>query len=125
MCRYCERCLELLVDLLAQLHTRRFLRTLLDDMHVLERCSLSQLSVARGAADAKLFNQLLELLRFYLGFEIQDQTGEALSDSQMQTRHLQKMHVLQRLAYKYHNEALKDFAFLGTSAVTRSNLSPR
>ena len=34
--RYLERCLELLTDLLAMLPTRRFLRTLLDDQHVLE-----------------------------------------------------------------------------------------
>jgi len=33
-------------------------------------------------------------------FEVEDQTGEALTDAQMQTRHLQKVHLLQRLAFK-------------------------
>ena len=40
---FVERSCELLTDLLAQLHTRRFLRTLLDDLHVVETCALSPL----------------------------------------------------------------------------------
>ena len=36
--RYCDRFLELLIDLEAQLPTRRFFNTLLDDHHVVLFC---------------------------------------------------------------------------------------
>jgi intron-binding protein aquarius len=36
--RYCDRFLELLIDLEAQLPTRRFFNTLLEDHHVLLFC---------------------------------------------------------------------------------------
>ena len=62
---YCERCMELLVDLLAQLPTRRFLRTLLDNMHVLERCSLSTLldMTKEPRPEGKLLSQLLDMFK--------------------------------------------------------------
>jgi intron-binding protein aquarius len=68
---YLERFLELSTDLLSQLHTRRFLRTLFDDKHVLEKTSLSVKLAKLGSMP-----ELLEKYKFYLGFEIQDQTGE-------------------------------------------------
>ena len=40
---YCERAIELLIDLLSQLPTRRFVRTLLDDRAVLIKCRMSPL----------------------------------------------------------------------------------
>lgn len=40
---YCERAVELLIDLLSQLPTRRFVRTLLDDRAVLIKCRMSPL----------------------------------------------------------------------------------
>jgi hypothetical protein len=100
------RMLVLVVDLLAQLPTRRFFRVLLEDMHFFTKCQLSPL--ARAAADAmaasssseteaaaasvesassssaspasqiKLFAQLLDMLQFYLRFEIDEHSGAAL-----------------------------------------------
>ncbi|GFR52138.1 hypothetical protein Agub_g14653, partial [Astrephomene gubernaculifera] len=40
---YCERFLEFLIDLLSQLPTRRFVRTLLDDRALLVKCRMSKL----------------------------------------------------------------------------------
>ena len=39
-----------------------------------------------------LFRKLLARLKFYIGFEIQDQTGEALSDAQISARHFRRLH---------------------------------
>jgi len=58
----------------AQLPTRRFFNTLLDDHHFVVRCSMAPL--ARRDPEGYLFSQLLERLRFYAGFEINDQTGD-------------------------------------------------
>ena len=40
---YCERFTELLIDLLSQLPTRRFVRTLLEDRAILIKCRMSPL----------------------------------------------------------------------------------
>jgi len=50
---FCERFLEFAVDLLSQLPTRRFVRTLLDDRALLVKCRLSGLfQHAQGASAA-------------------------------------------------------------------------
>lgn len=84
-------CLEFFTDLLAQLHTRRFLRTFLDDAHVLEQCTLSPLANGSAPVGGQGFQPLLEQFAFYLGFEIADHSGEALSESEVLSTHLQKV----------------------------------
>lgn len=61
--RYCERFLELLIDLEALLPTRRFFNTVLDDCHVVVRCSLAPL-VQRP--EGKLFAQVSEMFGLYI-----------------------------------------------------------
>lgn len=90
VCVPCNRCAELLTDLLAQLATRRFVRTLLDDAHVQESCALAPLAQPSTPAGAT-FGALLEQLAFYMGFEIEDQTGDALSEAEVLAAHLQKV----------------------------------
>lgn len=41
--RYCERFLELVIDLEALLPTRRYFTTVMDDNHLVVRCQLSNL----------------------------------------------------------------------------------
>ena len=83
--------MEFFTDLLAQLHTRRFLRTFLDDAHVLEQCTLAPLANGSAPVGAEGFQPLLEQFSFYLGFEIADHSGEALSESEVLATHLQKV----------------------------------
>ncbi len=52
---YCERFLELMIDLEAQLPTRRFFNTVMDDAHVVVQSNLSNLP---GRDDGKLFVQV-------------------------------------------------------------------
>lgn len=59
--RYCERFLEFLIDLEALLPTRRFFNTVLDDCHLVVRCSLAPLN---QLPEGKLFSQVS--FRFFL-----------------------------------------------------------
>ncbi|KAF4519034.1 hypothetical protein B566_EDAN001619 [Ephemera danica] len=60
---YCERFLELMIDLEALLPTRRFFNTVLDDCHLVVRCHLSPLSERK---DGQLFTQVFAFLFFYI-----------------------------------------------------------
>lgn len=123
---YCERFLELLVDLEALLPTRRFFNTVLDDAHVVEHCTLSYL--ATGPNEGKLFTQLLDMLRFYSGFEINDVTGTALTDHEMMDLHYNKITSLQRAAFKnfpeLHNFALSNVASVDTREALLKQFKP-
>lgn len=52
---YCERFLELLIDLEALLPTRRFFNVVMDDCHLVTRCHLSGLN---QRTEGKLFSQV-------------------------------------------------------------------
>lgn len=58
---YCERFLEMLIDLETSLPTRRFFHAVLDDVHLINRCYLSLLS---KRDEGHLFKQVC-LLKFY------------------------------------------------------------
>ncbi|XP_037896069.1 RNA helicase aquarius [Glossina fuscipes] len=94
--QYCERFLELMIDLEALLPTRRFFNTLLDDCHLIVRAQICNL-VQRP--EGKLFGQLLDMLKFYSRFEINDVTGDSLTDHDMTQLHYKKITSLQRAAF--------------------------
>ncbi|XP_030376024.1 RNA helicase aquarius [Scaptodrosophila lebanonensis] len=93
---YCERFLEFIIDLEALLPTRRFFNTVLDDCHLIVRALLSPL-VQRE--EGKLFGQLLDMLKFYTRFEINDVTGNSLTDHDMTQLHYKKITLLQRAVF--------------------------
>ncbi|XP_021693013.1 intron-binding protein aquarius [Aedes aegypti] len=94
--RYCERFLEFLIDLEALLPTRRFFNTVMDDCHVVVRCSMAPL-LQRN--EGNLFAQLLDMLKFYARFEINDETGDPLTDHDMTQIHYSKIKALQKAAF--------------------------
>ncbi|KAF6024345.1 AQR [Bugula neritina] len=110
---YCERVLELLIDLQAQLPTRRFLNTLLDDLHVVVTCKRS-LVFQKGS---KLFSQLLDMLEFYVGFEINDLTGEPMTDKEMTDIHYRRIRALQKAAFCNFGEELRRFALSNVASI--------
>jgi intron-binding protein aquarius len=72
---YCERFLELMIDLEALLPTRRFFNTVLDDCHLVTRCKLSDLC---KRDDGQLFSQvgpifLPQVLRQCFTYLVEDQ----------------------------------------------------
>jgi intron-binding protein aquarius len=112
---YCERFTEFLIDMLSQLPTRRFVRTMLEDRAVLVKCRLSALfSNPRG----RLFSQLVDLFRFYQGFEINDHTGTQLTDDEFAAAHYDRLQQLQRLAFK-HIPALRELALSNCGSIEK------
>ncbi|XP_066245723.1 RNA helicase aquarius [Euwallacea similis] len=111
--QYCERFLELMIDLEALLPTRRFFNTVLDDCHLVVRCQLSGL-VRRS--EGHLFNQLLDMLKFYTRFEINDETGDPLSDHDMTQIHYDKITSLQKAAFSKFPE-LRPFSLANVASV--------
>ncbi|XP_020250043.1 intron-binding protein aquarius [Asparagus officinalis] len=95
---YCERFMEFLIDLLSQLPTRRFLKAVVADVAVVSKCRLSALY--HHHEKGRLFAQLLDLLHFYEGFEIDDHVGTQLSDDDILLAHYSRMQAFQLLAFK-------------------------
>lgn len=60
--RYCERFLEFVIDLEALLPTRRFFNTVLDDSHLVVRCSIAPLMKRQ---EGKLFSQVSNRKKLY------------------------------------------------------------
>ncbi|XP_073465795.1 RNA helicase aquarius [Aquarana catesbeiana] len=117
---YCERFIELMIDLEALLPTRRWFNTVLDDSHLVVHCYLS--SLCKTEEEGHLFSQLLDMLKFYAGFEINDQTGNALTENEMTTIHYDRITSLQRAAFAHFPE-LCNFALSNVAAVdTRESL---
>ncbi|KAL7992492.1 hypothetical protein Chor_016748 [Crotalus horridus] len=87
------RFIEFTIDLEALLPTRRWFNTVLDDSHLVVHCYLS--SLAKRDKEGHLFCQLLDMLKFYTGFEINDQTGNALTENEMTTIHYDRITSLQ------------------------------
>ncbi|XP_002000180.3 RNA helicase aquarius [Drosophila mojavensis] len=116
---YCERFLEFIIDLEALLPTRRFFNTVLDDCHLIVRAVMSPL-VQRE--EGKLFGQLLDMLKFYTRFEINDVTGNSLTDHDMTQLHYKKITSLQRAVFAKFS-TLRIFALSNVASVdTRESL---
>lgn len=101
--RYCERFLELLVDLESQLPTRRYVNTLLKDLNLLPVIRLSQLY---RSPDNALFRDFYNLLKHFVNFAIDDYSGEALSPQGLYDIHCQELARLQRTSMKYFKDKL-------------------
>eukprot|EP00026_Physarum_polycephalum_P000742 Phypoly_transcript_00743.p1 GENE.Phypoly_transcript_00743~~Phypoly_transcript_00743.p1 ORF type:complete len:1358 (+),score=249.61 Phypoly_transcript_00743:43-4116(+) len=120
---YIERFTELMIDLEAQLPTRRYFHAYLSDIHFQVRCRLSPVI---KLPKAKLWVQLLDILKFYEGFEINNVTGNSLTDTEMSATHSDRIQALQRLAFKHFPElrelALANIASIDTKAALLRHL---
>ncbi len=67
--------------------------------------------------DARLFRQLCGTLKFYTAFEIDDQTGEAKTESQCQELHYEKLKALQKGVFKYFREDLLAFSLTNIATI--------
>lgn len=119
---YCERFMEFLIDLLSQLPTRRYLRPLVADVAVVAKCHLSALYTHEKG---KLFAQLVDLLQFYEGFEINDHVGTQLNDDEVLQFHYDRLSSFQLLAFKKMPK-LRELALANIGAIhKRADLSKK
>ncbi|KZV18920.1 intron-binding protein aquarius-like [Dorcoceras hygrometricum] len=119
---YCERFMEFLIDLLSQLPTRRLVRPLVADVAVVSKCHLSTLyKHERG----RLFAQLVDLLQYYEGFEIDDQKGRQMTDDEVLQAHYKRFQAFQVLAFKKIPK-LRELALANIGAIDkRANLAKK
>ncbi|XP_010261266.1 PREDICTED: intron-binding protein aquarius [Nelumbo nucifera] len=119
---YCERFMEFLIDLLSQLPTRRYLRAIVADVAVVAKCHLSVLYTHEKG---KLFAQLVDLLQFYEGFEIDDYNGKHMDDDDVLRAHYDRLQAFQLLAFKKIPK-LRELALANIGAINkRSDLSKK
>lgn len=100
---YCERFVEFLTDLQSQLPTRRYVNTLLQDLHVLPAISLSRIF---NDEENGLLRELCALLAHYTHFTVDDQTGTQLNRTEAYDRHCANLAKLQRIALKHFKDKL-------------------
>ncbi|KAF2432838.1 intron-binding protein aquarius [Tothia fuscella] len=113
---YCERFLELLIDLQSQLPTRRYVNSLLQDLHLL---SAIRLSPVYGDEENGLLRDLHNLLRHYTCFPIDDQTGQQLSLMEYREEHHATLAKLQRVALKNFDDKLKILALSNYASLSQ------
>ncbi|CAN4106566.1 unnamed protein product [Withania somnifera] len=112
---YCERFMEFLIDLLSQLPTRRYIRPVIADVAVVAKCHLSALY---RHEKGKLFAQLVDLLQFYEGFEIDDHLGRQMTDDEVLQAHYDRFQSFQLLAFK-KIPMLRELALANVGAIHR------
>lgn len=113
---YCERFIEFLSDLQSQLPTRRYVNTLLQDLHILPAIRLSS---AFNNEENGLLRDLYALLKHYTYFAINDHTGAQHSRTEAYERHCATLASLQRTALKHFKEKLTILALSNYSSIDR------
>uniref|UniRef100_A0A1I8BL07 Aquarius_N domain-containing protein n=1 Tax=Meloidogyne hapla TaxID=6305 RepID=A0A1I8BL07_MELHA len=114
---YSERVLSFLIDLEAQLTTRRFFNSLLHSSHLLTHCWLSQFIRSEHGS---LFCELFSMLKFYARFEIDELSGQQLLQTEVTKRHYEFVSQLQAAAFKFLREKLTEFCLLPVGSVDSS-----
>jgi len=101
---YCERFIELLIDFQSQLPTRRYVNTLILDLHILPALRLSP---AYSDEPNGLLRDLYFLLEHYTRFPIADHEEKPLSNTEYHDAHCKKLARLQRVGFKKFESKLK------------------
>ncbi|KAI8833174.1 P-loop containing nucleoside triphosphate hydrolase protein [Chytridium lagenaria] len=122
---YCERFLELVIDLESQMTARRYVHILIDDHMVVplsHRSTLMKLLTEETTKKARgvrnfAFAKLLDRLEFYLNFQVDNLSGEALTDSEYLQAHYTRMQKLQRLCFSKFRDDLEDLALAAPSSI--------
>eukprot|EP00917_Polyrhabdina_sp_WS-2016_P009265 GHVP01020664.1.p1 GENE.GHVP01020664.1~~GHVP01020664.1.p1 ORF type:complete len:1415 (+),score=266.26 GHVP01020664.1:1437-5681(+) len=97
---YIERTTELLTDLLCQRLTRICLRPVLLSKQILLRAFVSKIMVT---PETHLLKSLIEKAKYYLYFEVDDETGEPKSFADMEEKHYARINNLQVLCFRFYN----------------------
>lgn len=123
---YAGRFMEFLIDLLSSLPTRRYVNTLLQDLHVLVGIKFSPVF---RAGDNSLLRRQWALLSHYVYFNIDDQTGVQHSRTEAYERHCGALKKLQHVAFRHFKDkltvlALSNYASIDKADELRSLLEP-
>ncbi|KAK9470806.1 P-loop containing nucleoside triphosphate hydrolase protein [Dipodascopsis tothii] len=111
-----ERFVELLVALVSQLPTRRYVNTLVKDMHVLVAVERSRLYAAETHV---VLRELYALLTHYVRFPIDDFSGVPLTAEEYTDAHYRSLARLQRTALEHFRDKLLVLALTNARALGR------
>ncbi|KAG7290231.1 hypothetical protein NEMBOFW57_000229 [Staphylotrichum longicolle] len=100
---YCERFVEFLTDLQSQLPTRRYVNTLLQDLHIIPALTLSPVF---NDEPNSLLRELCALFSHYTHFSVDDHSGAQLNRDEAYDRHCAALAKLQRTALKHFKAKL-------------------
>ena len=109
--------LQLLIDLLSNTSTRRYLRPFLLSINFSTKCKLSKYISRKGSQNDKLFYQLVRTLQQLESFAIEDISAAPLSEEEMASRYHERAHVLQKLCHRHHPDALSDIIYAGVGMI--------
>ncbi|KAK9325607.1 P-loop containing nucleoside triphosphate hydrolase protein [Lipomyces orientalis] len=123
---YIERVLELLIDIISQLPTRRFSNTLLKDLNLGVAIKLSP---AYKNEKNILLRQLHEILDQFMNFPIDDLTGVLISKEEFQRQNSKQVLQFQKIALDHFKEKLLVLALSNYGSVSKredllENLEP-
>lgn len=113
---YCERFLEFLTDLESQLPTRRYVNTLIKDLNLL---AVIRLSSTFNDAENGLFRDLFVLLRHFVHFPIDDNTGNQYTQTQSYEEHCARLAHLQRVSLKNFKDKMPILALSNYAAIDK------
>lgn len=113
---YVERFVEFITDLQSQLPTRRYVNTLLQDLHVIPVIGLSPMF---RDEDNIILRKQWNLLRHYTYFIIDDQDGVQLTRTEAYNRHCELLKRLQRIALKHFKEKLTLLALANYGSIDK------
>ncbi|MCJ1466739.1 hypothetical protein MMC07_005359 [Pseudocyphellaria aurata] len=111
---YCERFLEFLTDLESQLPTRRYVNTLIQDLNLL---ALIRNSPLFNDEENRLLRDLFVLLRHFVYFSIDDNTGTQYTQAQADEKQFAVLARLQRTALKNFKSQLTILALSNYGAI--------
>ena len=108
--------LQLLIDLLSNTSTRRYLRPYLLSLNLSTKCKLSSLQSSQKKNNL-LFHQLTQTMQQLESFAIEDITAAPLSDEEMASLYHERAHVLQKLCHVYHPDSMSEIVYAGVGMV--------
>ncbi|MCJ1472770.1 hypothetical protein MMC13_001419 [Lambiella insularis] len=114
--RYCERFIELLIDLESQLPTRRYVNTMIQDLNLLSLIKFSPVYSDEGNG---LLRDLCSLLRHFVNFPINGHTGVQYNRSESHDQHCARLARLQRTSLKHFKSKLTILALSNYGAIER------
>ncbi|KAI5291499.1 hypothetical protein KEM54_004164 [Ascosphaera aggregata] len=100
---YCEQFMEFLIDIISQLPTRRYVNSLLKDLNLIP---IIRLSKAFNEQSNALFRDFHSLLKHFMLFAVEDQSGRHLTVQEVYSNHCRDLAHLQRNAIKHFKDKL-------------------
>ena len=120
--RYCERFLELLIDLVSQLPTRRYVNALIKDLNLLPILKLSRIFEDEGNL---LIRDQTMLLQHFVEFATEDQGPNSFNPEASHKSHCQALANLQNVVMKHFGGKLKVLALSNYASIAqRAGLEP-